>query len=1108
MSLHDDLIEKLNARIYRCKIGKEDAHTEFELGRIPLNVLNNRLTDYDQQIAEAQAELRELQPPEPVPSVAVVTTTPGESWDIFISYPRQAEAEAKEVYRQLTAAGFSVWQDVQNIRHTARWPMVIDGALRHSGRLVLLVTPEAMASDEVFNEWFFFYKNRKPLHCLYVNTCEIHFQLLPFQYLDWRDPAHREWARLMAELRAAFTFPATAVLTPIIAAPESPKPDPPIRRSDFADLLETVHDPAGSIAFSLDQIKQLAEYSPADRAEYHLTRIAAWSQPRYVLDKRFVRLTLLIDQGEKAEGMRWQSQEQGRFADLREVLSARADDRALVLLGAPGSGKSTLLRRLQLDSAIDSLRRNDDRLTFFIPLNGYRSENGLPREWLNREWTRQYSHLPTLDTLLREGRTLLLLDALNEMPNSGPTDYHDRVDLWRQFLATLEPGNRVVFSCRSLDYSASLSRDELPVPQIVVQPMADEQIRDFLNAYLPSRAEGVWKELAGTPQLNVFRTPFFLKLLCDQVETTARIPKGRAELFAGYVRGALKREVQNGNRLLRPDTLLTERDHRKLTGNSWHSSLDLPDDGSLLPKMADLAFTMQQHGLRSDGAQIRLDYKAACDLIRHERSRDMIRAGVSLNVLDEDLSRDEILFFHQLLQEFFAARKLAENPNPELARVEWQVGKVTPTLAETIAGLADSDPLPLLPQTGWEETTLLAAVMAKDPDAFIRALLPVNLSLAARAVASAEIKVSTALKREIQNALIARTQDMTADLRARIAAGLALGELGDPRFERRTGAYGDYLLPPLSKQIPAGDYPIGDDHSDYADEKPARIITLDSFQIGVFPVTNAEYALFVAASGYDDESWWETAAAKAWRKGEGSTEGQKQAAREYRDYLKKNLKRHQSRADVTVEEAGQAQELVEMSDADFEALLDEVYQSGKRYTTPEYWNDSAYNNPAQPVVGICWHEARAYCAWLSAQTEQHFRLPTEVEFEAAARGTEGRQYPYGTDFDSARCNTFESHIRRTTPVGIFDNVTSEGAFDLLGNVYTWTSSIYDPYPYVASDGREDVNRTDVRFVLRGGSWYFSRDFARSASRYSYHPGGRFYNFGFGLGLVGVRPPSL
>jgi len=481
-----------------------------------------------------------------------------------------------------------------------------------------------------------------------------------------------------------------------------------------------------------------------------------------------------------------------------------------------------------------------------------------------------------------------------------------------------------------------------------------------------------------------------------------------------------------------------------------------------------------------------------------------LKVGVALNVLDEDVAREEVLFFHQLLQEFFAARKLAQAPDPELVRIAWRADSVKPSLAETIAGLADSDPLPPLPQTGWEETTVLAAALSAEPDVFVRSLIDVNLPLAARCAAAPDVKVSEPLKNELRHVLIARTQDMAADLRARIAAGLALGDLGDPRFERRTGPFGDYLLPPMAT-IPAGTYPIGDDNSPYDDEKPAHKVTLEAFQLGIFPVTNAEYALFIAAGGYEEERWWDTEGAKAWLLGESDTEGQKKQARDawntlqswsdddVRDLVKQNR--------LTSEQADSYISIRDMSKETLEEQLETTYPSGKRYTLPDYWDDAAYNRSSQPVVGICWYEARAYCAWLSTETGQVYRLPTEAEFEAAARGQEGRAYPYGKSFDMTRSNTFESHIRRTTPIGVFDNGTVPGCYDLTGNVYTWTSSVYQPYPYEGSDGREDANRTDGRRALRGGSWSSPQDSARSAFRARGDPAVRGSAYGFRVVLV-------
>ncbi len=837
--------------------------------------------------------------------------------------------------------------------------------------------------------------------------------------------------------------------------------------------------------------------------------MAEWSQPRYALDTRFVHLTLLLDKGEN-DPQRWQPEDY-RFNDLRNVL-AKVDDPALVLLGAPGSGKSTLLRRLQMDHSLDQLRDDGPDITFFIQLNSYRGEQP-PHEWLNTRWHDAYPHLPPLDSYLHDGRALLLLDAINEMPHRSPAEYHERVGLWRAFTQdVVRQGNRAIFSCRSLDYSASLSSKDLRVPQLEVQPMSPEKVRQFIEVYSPTQAEMIWRELEGSPQFDLFRTPIYLKLLLDQVEHHQRVPKGKAELFTQFVRQTLLREIEGGNRLLSPNGLLTNRDHTRLTLSQWKTPFDLPERGALVPCLSRLAFVMQQRGLETEGAQVRIDYDDACDLVNHDHAENILKAGVALNLLDENIAREEIAFFHQLLQEFFAARRLARQPDPVLVHVEWTVGAARPPLAETLAGLADGDPLPPLPQTGWEETTLTAAPMADDPNTFIRALIPHNLPLAARCAASAEVTIDPALKHEIQQALIARTQDMQADLRARIAAGMALGEIGDPRFERRTGPHGDdYLLPPMIP-IEGGVYPMGLDDSLYDGEKPAHTVELAVFEIGQFPVTNAEYALFIDAGGYEDEQWWDTDAARAWLRGEGSTEGQKANFRELWNNLQSwsndDIRGLVAQNRVTSEQADIWIDLKNWSKDRLEQQLDEWFLEGEIYRQPEYWDDSRFNNPAQPVVGITWFEARAYCRWLSAQTGQTFTLPSEAQFEAAARGKAGRLYPYDGDFDASRCNTFESHIRRTTPVGIFDNATPEGALDLSGNAYTWTTSIYDQerfrYPYRADDGRENPADAEARRVLRGGAWFDFLGFARAASRFDFGPTSRNYFVGFRV----LRPPSL
>jgi predicted NACHT family NTPase len=287
-----------------------------------------------------------------------------------------------------------------------------------------------------------------------------------------------------------------------------------------------------------------------------LGRVVEWSQPRYELDKRFTQLTLLVDQGEEAQ-QRWEARK--RFEDLRNVLNETPDSPALVLLGPPGSGKSTLLRRLEWDLTLDALRHGPEDagpLTFFIQLNQYKparpgEELPLPMDWLTERWGRRFPQLPTLDELLNTGRFTLLLDALNEMPHAG----HEHIGLWKDFLVELiqrHAGNRVLFSCRSLDYGSSLSSNDGPVPHVRIESLSDAQVQAFL-AHYSEHSEALWRGLEGTPQLELYRSPIYLKMLVNQAGSEGDIPQDRAALFTGFVRQALQWEVRAPNPLFQAD---------------------------------------------------------------------------------------------------------------------------------------------------------------------------------------------------------------------------------------------------------------------------------------------------------------------------------------------------------------------------------------------------------------------------------------------------------------------------------------------------------------------------------------------------------------------------
>lgn len=229
----------------------------------------------------------------------------------------------------------------------------------------------------------------------------------------------------------------------------------------------------------------------------------------------------------------------------------------------------------------------------------------------------------------------------------------------------------------------------------------------------------------------------------------------------------------------------------------------------------------------------------------------------------------------------------------------------------------------------------------------------------------------------------------------------------------------DILPPPFEwVEIPAGKVPLEDyrKHNGTAGGE----YKVPGFWMAKYPITNAQYQVFVE-QGYGDPRWWDySEAVRTWR--------------------------------------------------------------NKQEDIPK----TAFEGDKLPRTNVCWYEAVAFCLWLSEQTRLNITLPTEQQWQRAAQGDDGREYPWGNGFDAKRCNV---DTRRPTPVTQYPNGASPfGVMDMSGNVCEWCLTTWGDDSISLDEG--------ARRVLRGGSWYVHQIYARCAYRIYGNPVGRLFDIGF------------
>jgi serine/threonine protein kinase len=168
----------------------------------------------------------------------------------------------------------------------------------------------------------------------------------------------------------------------------------------------------------------------------------------------------------------------------------------------------------------------------------------------------------------------------------------------------------------------------------------------------------------------------------------------------------------------------------------------------------------------------------------------------------------------------------------------------------------------------------------------------------------------------------------------------------------------------------------------------------------------------------------------------------------------------------------------------------QVFVRLAKHPAPPHWRGGLIplGKEHHPVVNVSWRDAIAFCQWASQASQAKICLPSEAQWEKAARGSDGRLYPWGS--------WFTTQVGKYSPPGD----SPYGCADMAGNIWQWTSSLYKPYPYHPDEGREDLHASGYR-VQRGGSFCFDASHARSASRDWSDPAVRNDHWGFRVAIL-------
>lgn len=810
--------------------------------------------------------------------------------------------------------------------------------------------------------------------------------------------------------------------------------------------------------------------------------------------------------------------EEGR---LLPALEAATQNRRLVLLGDPGSGKSTFVHQLAAWLAATRLGQRDTPedwepglLPVFtmlrelaphlagLELDGI-SENERDRRLVDAVWRRWQASLEEmraaafasrLEEALTDGQVLLIFDGLDEVAQGLRPRARQAVQV---LLRAYPAVQRVVVTCRIRSYAGAAVLPGFATHTLA--PFNADQIRQFAAAWYTAQAalgrldeatarergEDLQQAALSEDLRELASNPMLLTTMAIIHQREVGLPRERVRLYA-----------------LAVQVLISRWQKRKGVAVSDRLAAVLGDDLKLRTILERLAYEAhrRQASEREEADLSRRDLLALLEEPEHLGDVGLTgefldyvdqRAGLLVGHGGDDTGRQPqtYRFPHRTFQEYLAGSYMVGQRG--VAREYWQ--RVEEKDYWYLAAQLGAEELLYnrrSPQALMDLAYDLCPGRTPATDGEWRAALWSGQIAALLGPAEIQRDVekpeggAVYLGRLVPRLVQAMRESLLGAV-VRADAGRALAKLGDARPEVMTIEEMQFC------HVPAGAFLMGSTDADemaYDDEKPQHEVVIPyDYWIARYPVTNAQFALFVEAGGYKEPRYWaEAQAAGVWRDG--------QVQRAHYVLEEDELK-------VVEAELG-------------EAPLD--------FGEP-------YNLPNHPVVGVTWYEVLAFARWLEEQLEvgggrlqvwqagrvqtldlsgEGFRvtLPGEAEWEKAARGTDGRIYAWGNEPDPERANYNETGIGTTSAVGCFPGgVSPYGVEELSGNVWEWTRSLWEKdlgepdfkYLYNSEDGRENLEApANVLRVLRGGAFYVDQWYVRCAFRGWDFPDVRYRSRGF------------